>query len=112
MNIDGQIAEIVLRWFIRKGIPVLSVHDSFIVPYTHVAELKRVMGLAAKRVVGRALSVDASGPGLDEIGGGNDVRLDFQSWRQTPRGDGYLARLRGWEERRGREVVPYVLGDN
>ena len=109
MNIDSQIAEIVLRWFTRKGIPVLSVHDSFIVPYTHVAELKRVMGLAAKRVVGRALAVDASGPGLDEIGGNNDVRLDFQSWRQTPSSDGYLVRLKGWEERNDREVVPFYL---
>ena len=109
MNIDSQIAEIVLRWFTRRGIPVLSVHDSFIIPYTHVAQLKRVMGLAAKRVVGRALAVDSSGLGLDEIGGNNDVRLDFQCWRQTPRGDGYLARLKGWEEKKGREVVPYVL---
>ena len=110
MNIDSQIAELVLGWFTRKGIPVLSVHDSFIIPFTHVGELRRVMGRASRRLVGSALAVEASGPGLDEIGEDADVGLDFQSWRQTSRCDGYLVRLKRWEERKGKEVVPYLLG--
>jgi hypothetical protein len=95
-----------------RAIPVLSVHDSFIIDYTRVGELKRVMGMASKWVVGIALGVDANGGGVDSYAkaGARDVMLDFQLWRETPRGDGYLGRLKRWEERTAREVVPYGRG--
>lgn len=67
------------------------------------------MGLASMKVVGNSLEVEASSLGLDEIPADTDVRLDFQSWRQTARCDGYLVRLRTWEERNGKVVVPYAL---
>jgi hypothetical protein len=95
-----------------RSIPVLSVHDSFIIDYTRVDELKRVMGVASKWVVGRRLALESNGAGLDSYSGAGDqaVMLDFQSWRETPRGDGYRSRLRRWEERKARAVVPYGRG--
>jgi hypothetical protein len=110
MNTDGKIAEFVHRWFTRRGVPVLSVHDSFIIDYTRVDELKRVMGVASKWVVGRALEVEASGQGLGTQSGATGVSLDFECWRETARGDGYLGRLQRWEERQGREVVSFSRG--
>jgi hypothetical protein len=110
MNTDGKIAELVHRWFTRRRIPVLSVHDSFIIDYTRVDELKRVMGLASKWVVGKALMVEAAGPGLGTLSGGRAVNLDFECWRETARCDGYLQRLKQWEERKGREVVSFSRG--
>lgn len=90
---------------------MLSVHDSFIIDYTHVGDLKRIMGLAARNVVGRALALDANGLGLDEISDDRAVVLDYQTWRETPRGSGYRERLSRWEGRKGKEVVPYSPGE-
>ena len=109
MNLDAQIAAWVLRNFTRRGIPVLSVHDSFIVDYTHVGLLKRVMAVAARAVMGTALAMEAKGRGLDEMTGSSDMLLDFQWWRQTARCSGYLGRLSRWEERTGRAVIPFRL---
>lgn len=112
MNIDGEIAERVHRHFTVLEVPVLSVHDSFIVDYTHVGELKRAMALAAEEVVGQTLPVSASGPGLDEIRASSswDHALDFEAWRQALRCVGYLSRLKEWEEKVGGTVVPYRVG--
>ena len=109
MNLDAQIAAWVLRSFTRRGIPVLSVHDSFIVDYTHVGLLRRVMAAAARAVVGKVLAMEAKGLGLDEMTGSSDVLLDFQWWRQTARCRGYLRRLSRWEKRTGRVVIPFRL---
>jgi nucleoid-associated protein YejK len=105
MNVDARIAEKVHQHFTYQGVPVLSVHDSFIIDYTRVGELKRVMAEASWAVTGRELAVSASGWGVDEMEAA--VRADFVSWAQTPRSSGYLQRLKGWEARAGREVVPY-----
>ncbi len=77
---------------------------SFIIGYTHVEGLKIAMGSAARHVVGKPLALEANGLGLDEISDDPAVVLDYQTWRETPRGTGYLVR---WEGRKGEEVVPY-----
>jgi hypothetical protein len=107
MNIDGKIAAVVQRYMTLKGVPVLSVHDSFIVDYTHTKLLRRAMLFASELVVGRALPVDANALGLDEAVFPPDVIQHFRSWREAPREQGYLTRVKNWERRKGREVVPY-----
>lgn len=67
MNLDRQIAERVHRHFTAQGVPVLSVHASFIIDYTRVGELKRVMAAASAEVAGVALPVSAKALGLDEM---------------------------------------------
>lgn len=111
MNIDSKIAEFVHRWFTKRGVPVLSIHDSFIIDYTRVEELKRVMGLATRVAVGLTLAIDAGGQGLDTItlAGQQDVVLDFQAWRETSRSVGYLERMKKWEDRKDKEEVSFSL---
>jgi hypothetical protein len=65
------------------------------------------MGLAARLVLGKALAIEANGFGVDEMTDDCAVVLDYQTWRETPRGESYLDRIRGWEERKGKEMVPY-----
>lgn len=108
MNVDSRIAEKVHHHFTQQGIPVLSVHDSFIIDYTRAGELKRVMAEASAAVVGRAMPISASAVGLDEMEPA--VRLDFETWVQVPRCPAYLQRMRAWEARVGREIIPYRVG--
>jgi hypothetical protein len=56
-NLDSQMAEYVLRVMtIRKGIPCLPIHDSFIVPEGQVKNLVRAMKTAYEKFVGKASS--------------------------------------------------------
>uniref|UniRef100_UPI000D696ED6 hypothetical protein n=1 Tax=Albibacillus kandeliae TaxID=2174228 RepID=UPI000D696ED6 len=57
MNTDSRIAALVLRSFTRRGIPVLCIHDSFIIGYSKAILLKRAMKLAALRVIGSEVEV-------------------------------------------------------
>lgn len=109
MNVDSRIAEQVHRHFTQQGVPVLSVHDSFIVDYTRAGELKTVLAQASEAVVGRSLPT--TGPvGLDEVSQDPDHPvLDYVSWKQLARSQGYLDRLAAHETRTGQEVVPYAL---
>lgn len=105
MNVDSQIAERVHRHFTDQGVPVLSVHDSFIVDYTRVGELKRVMAEASEAVVGKPLPVSWAGVGLDEVDA--DQQEDLRKWREdrVVRSPGYLARLAAWPLERGELAV-------
>jgi hypothetical protein len=96
MNVDSQIAERVHRHFTDQGVPVLSVHDSFIVDYSRVGELKRVMAEASEAVVGKPLPVSWGGLGLDEVE--CDQLEDLKQWREQSivRSEGYLARMKAW----------------
>jgi hypothetical protein len=107
MNVDARIAEIVLRRLTAARIPVLSVHDSFIIDYTQVKRLKLMMGLASRQVTGQALPVDQTYAGLEAFRDKPEVNLDFENWRETERSEGYLLRLKNWEERKGRTIIPY-----
>ncbi|MBB4283881.1 hypothetical protein GGE43_004773 [Agrobacterium tumefaciens] len=54
-NLDSQMAEYVLKTMtVRKGIPCLPVHDSFIVPATATTILIRAMKDAYEKFVGKA----------------------------------------------------------
>ncbi|MDF3905198.1 hypothetical protein, partial [Paracoccus sp. AS002] len=111
MFTDSQIMERVIDRCTFMGLPVLTVHDSAIVPYTHSRVLEATMIGAAVEVVGREIPVEAKALGLDTM---QDrpvhVRQDFQMWRETDRCQEYLDRLREWEDTTGREVVPFLYG--
>ena len=64
-----------------------------------------MMAEASAAVVGRAMAVSATALGVDEVG--PDILLDFVTWTQAPRSAGYLQRMKVWEVRVGREVIPY-----
>lgn len=53
-NLDGKMTEYVLRVMtVRKGVPCLPIHDSFIVPEGETKTLVRVMKEAYEKFVGR-----------------------------------------------------------
>lgn len=79
----------MINHFTRDGLPVLTVHDSVIAPYTHSTEVQEVMRRTAAEVVGRELPVEADYRGLDEWREEPSyVQQDFQWWRETERGRG------------------------
>ncbi len=108
MHLDSLITERVHRHFCHQAVPVLSVHDSYIIDYTRVGELKRVMAEASEEVAGAPLPTSNQFYGLDEQADANaDHVKDYVIWRQTVRSEGYLQRLAEHERRTGREVVPF-----
>lgn len=66
MYLDSCIAEQVIDHFTDQDIPVLCIHDSFIIQYDHVLELRTTMVKAASSVTSRYLFTDKEGYGLDE----------------------------------------------
>ena len=91
MNVDARIAEDVLRSTVAHNLPVLCVHDSFIVDYRRTKLLKLFMAAGSKRVVGHVLPIASDWMGLDEVP--EDRREEFVEVRRKPP-------CRGAEERR------------
>ena len=50
MNIDSQICEYVISDFVKRDVPILTVHDSFIVPFGEEDNLNRLMKEAFNEV--------------------------------------------------------------
>ncbi|MCX7300153.1 MAG: hypothetical protein NTX73_07195 [Rhodobacterales bacterium] len=98
MYLDSCIAARILDDYTAAGIPVLCVHDSFIVAYDEVERLTRMLADVSRQQLGYPLRVEASGPSLDTMGQhSREVQLDFIIWRQTARSEGYLQRLEAHE---------------
>ncbi|MDC0587596.1 hypothetical protein OAO82_01715, partial [bacterium] len=58
MNIDSQIANMVLDHFTNKEIPVLCIHDSFIIQYDKAPELRRILDQATHQVTNYTVNHD------------------------------------------------------
>ncbi|WP_347831353.1 hypothetical protein [uncultured Planktomarina sp.] len=58
MNIDSQIANMVLDHFTNKNIPVLCIHDSFIIEYDKEPELRRILDQATHQVTNSIIDHD------------------------------------------------------
>jgi len=71
MFIDSQLAWNVLRYFTGQGIPVLPVHDSFIVDSDHEGALRAFMEDATTYLLGAPFETSTTVPdGMLEAGGG------------------------------------------
>ena len=66
MFLDSCIAEYVIEHFTDQNVPVLTMHDSFIISYDKVLELRAVMTEAGNKYAGRFLFTEKSDHGLDE----------------------------------------------
>lgn len=66
MYLDSQITACVHRHFTRQGVPVLSVHDSYIIDHMKVAELRQVMAEASEAFMGRPLPTAIKLPDMPE----------------------------------------------
>lgn len=69
-NFDSNIASMVIEFMLERDIPTLVVHDSFIVPYSHMETLIRAMGEAFRRVLGtdHIIPVGVKFKSLGELG--------------------------------------------
>jgi len=72
----------------KADIPILSVHDSFIVPYDR---LKTVMQAVANETVGTYLEITSDRVGLDEVV--DRERAALATARDVLRSEGYRERL-------------------
>lgn len=59
MNLDSQIANMIIDHYTKQGIPILCVHDSFIIDWKREEELRRIMHSASVQVNGKAIQQDA-----------------------------------------------------
>ena len=50
MHIDAQIAEYIINHFTDQGIPVLAIHDSFLINRVHEGNLRSVMQTACNTI--------------------------------------------------------------
>lgn len=55
MNYDGKITAEIMRLLTKLNVPVLSIHDSYIVQREQFTNLRSAMAMAAIRIVGRDL---------------------------------------------------------
>jgi hypothetical protein len=95
MYIDSCIAEHVIDHFTNLGIPILCLHDSFIVPFDHVLELRATMVKAGSTFTRRYMFTEKQGNGLDEWFADYEntgQQPDFEP-KQVVRCDGYMGRL-------------------
>ena len=58
MNIDSKIANLVIDHFTQKDIPILCIHDSFIIQYDKEPELRRILDQATHQVTGSIIGHD------------------------------------------------------
>ena len=58
MNIDSQIANMVIDHFTNKNIPVLCIHDSFIIQYDREPELRHILDQATHQVTNYTINHD------------------------------------------------------
>lgn len=112
MYLDSQITAHVHRHFTKQRIPVLSVHDSYIIDHMKVAELREVMAEASEAVVGRALPTAIKLPDMPEYENVTDEELqEHIENREGLRCAGYMDRVFAYQERTNRSIAPVVKGD-
>lgn len=95
MYLDSRIAESVIEQLTDKSIPVLCVHDSFIVADKEKHELLRAMDRACNQVIGRNIKSDYTKDGLfDGFGGVNQTQKEPKKpARKIVRCEGYMRRM-------------------
>ena len=68
MNVDGRITSKLINHFTKKNIPVLTIHDSYVVSNEHSGELRTTMNkVVAEELKGFKINLDQEGVGRDQI---------------------------------------------
>jgi hypothetical protein len=95
MYLDSRIAESVIEQLTDKSIPVLCIHDSFIVADKEKHELLRAMDRACNQVIGCNIKSDYTKDGLFDGFGGSKLtqKVPKKPARKIVRCEGYLRRM-------------------
>jgi hypothetical protein len=112
MNLDGKIAEYIIDKFTQNNVPVLCIHDSFVVPRSKDDFLRQTMNEAIINVTSQGLpKIDRKGLGLNEISSvkhlDRDLYLDrVNNLSQTTpnKSKGYMYRKQLFEEYLGKVI--------
>lgn len=100
MCLDSQIASRIINYFTRRDIPILCVHDSFLINYRLARKLKIVMDAVARSMIGCPISLSNNYFGLDEVERQSpDLVEDYMLMRRRDRCPEYLIRKRLFSER-------------
>jgi len=67
MNVDARIAEGVIRGALDLNLPVLCIHDSFIVDYRYAKLLTDFMTESSSHILGHRLPISGEWMGYDEV---------------------------------------------
>ena len=59
MNKDSMIANMVIDYFVQQDIPVLCIHDSFIVQHDKRKELETALHDASVQIAGKGIEQDS-----------------------------------------------------
>jgi hypothetical protein len=100
MKVDGRITAKVINHFTNKNIPILSIHDSYIIQNQHSDQLITVMNKAvAEELNDFKINIDQEGISRDQIQAfknmdrANALYYDFKNVTSYKRTVGYKARL-------------------
>ena len=58
MNIDSKIANLIIDHFTQQGIPILCIHDSFIIQHDKEPKLRRILDQATHQITSSRISHD------------------------------------------------------
>ena len=101
MRVDGRITAKVINHFTNKNIPILSIHDSYIIQNQHSGQLIKVMNKAvAEELNDFKINIDQEGISRDQIqtfknmDRANALDYDFKDITSYQRTVGYKARLK------------------
>jgi hypothetical protein len=112
MYLDSQITAHVHEHFTKQRVPVLSVHDSYIIDHMKVAELRQVMAEASEAVMGRALPTAIKLPDMPEYANVTDEQLQMHiDNREGIRCVGYMDRLFAYQDKSCRCISPAERGE-
>ena len=102
MRVDSDITEEIIRLMTKKDIPVLTIHDSYIVERHRFADLRAAMTMAAIRIAGYDLFAEQDDLEVDRENGYGMV-LNQRVLRELEipnRRCGYDKRLQKWLTKR------------
>ncbi|TFH67530.1 hypothetical protein E3W66_08595 [Gammaproteobacteria bacterium LSUCC0057] len=110
MRLDGEIAYEVIKEFTKRKLPILCVHDSFIVEHTQDDILRKLMDKMTSKVVGRKLTLESDTLGIGGVQAMNNLdpmdtlsnykRLEHlrEQHLKVDRCKGYSERMHRWTQ--------------
>jgi len=110
---DSRIAEKIINHFTTEEIPVLCIHDSFIIDHRMSLRLKQMMKEATAHLFGGSLGISQDYPGIDEfLSNPNNTLSQYINFRDLPTFcRGYLHRQEQFRRRRERKIREKIIVD-
>ena len=102
MRMDSDITEEIIRLMTKEGIPVLTIHDSYIVERHRFTALRTALTMASIRVAGYDLFAEQDGIEVEHEDGYGMI-LNERALRKIPlpqQRSGYQKRLQDWLAKR------------